>query len=365
MKTQTQLFGSLLIALGILFMLSSMGVIHPQVTQIIFSWQALLILLAGIAPILYGHLFGGAVGLIVGGYFLLPKIYGELGMPMPIDPHLLKGIFVASLLTLAGVGVISGGLKLIKYKQGFLVNHKRNYFETYKQTDGASEISCIFGQTNHHVIERPFRGAKVSTIFGGTTIDLSKTELSPGETHLEFAIIFSGSVVMIPEDWVVISRVSAIFGGVKDMRTSKPIESDRKLIITGGVIFGGVEIRSLEAIAETVGEQIDTISVRHNNRVHIISLDELLFIQSDGDYVTLVTSQGKFLKEQTMKYFHSSLPADKFVRIHRSYIVNLSQIASIDSRGKETYYVVLKDGTSLRASVSGYQELKQRLGDVV
>ena len=80
-----------------------------------------------------------------------------------------------------------------------------------------------------------------------------------------------------------------------------------------------------------------------------------------GDYVTLFTTSGQHVKEQTMKYFERSLPSPEFVRIHRSYIVNTEQILRVELFGKETYQVRLKDGTYLRASSAGYKLLKERL----
>ena len=56
------------------------------------------------------------------------------------------------------------------------------------------------------------------------------------------------------------------------------------------------------------------------------------------------------------------LPADNFVRIHRSSIVNVTQISRVEQYGKETYQVTLKSGVKLRVSLSRYRLLKERLG---
>ena len=85
-------------------------------------------------------------------------------------------------------------------------------------------------------------------------------------------------------------------------------------------------------------------------------------IQACGDYATLVTPTGEYIKEQTMKYFEGHLPTNNFVRIHRSTIVNVTQISRVELFGKETYQVLLKNGTKLRVSLTGYRLLKERLG---
>lgn len=108
-------------------------------------------------------------------------------------------------------------------------------------------------------------------------------------------------------------------------------------------------------------ESIDRVSVKDGVRIHIIHLDELLYIQASGDYVTLFTCSGQYVKEQTMKYFEQHLPASLFVRIHRSCIVHTEQIMRVELFGKENYQVRLKNGTTLRASNTGYKLLKERL----
>ena len=116
---------------------------------------------------------------------------------------------------------------------------------------------------------------------------------------------------------------------------------------------------SLQAPAEV--ELIDRISVKDGARIHIIDLEEIFYLQASGDYVTIFTATGQYLKEQTMKYFEQSLPSPAFVRIHRSTIVHTTQIARIELFGKETYQVRLKNGVTLRASNSGYKLLKEKL----
>ncbi|KAA6346819.1 hypothetical protein EZS27_005669 [termite gut metagenome] len=108
-------------------------------------------------------------------------------------------------------------------------------------------------------------------------------------------------------------------------------------------------------------EIIGRISVKEGARIHIIQREELFCIRACGDYVMLVTAEGEFVKEQTMKYFEVHLP-DTFVRIHRSCIVNTNRVTRIELFGKDRYNVWLKNGEKLRASIGGYKLLKERLG---
>lgn len=117
-----------------------------------------------------------------------------------------------------------------------------------------------------------------------------------------------------------------------------------------------------EVKAEVPEEYLDRITVKDGARIHIIKVEELLYVQACGDYTTLVTPSGEYIKEQTMKYLESHLPAEQFVRIHRSSIVNVTQISRLELFGKESYQLILKNGVKLRVSLSGYRLLRQRLG---
>lgn len=118
----------------------------------------------------------------------------------------------------------------------------------------------------------------------------------------------------------------------------------------------------LDPSVESQIEQIDRITVKDGSKIHLIRAEELIYIQACGDYVMLITSSGEYLKEQTMKYFETHLSPDTFVRVHRSTIVNVTQISRVELFGKETYQLLLKSGVKLRVSLSGYRLLKERLG---
>ena len=126
--------------------------------------------------------------------------------------------------------------------------------------------------------------------------------------------------------------------------------------------ISGTEADKGQEEAVPAGETfLDRVSVKDGSRIHIIHLEELLYLQAGGDYVTIFTPGGQYVKEQTMKYFETHLPPALFVRIHRSCIVNTEQILRVELFGKENYQVRLKNGVCLRASNAGYKLLKERL----
>jgi hypothetical protein len=105
---------------------------------------------------------------------------------------------------------------------------------------------------------------------------------------------------------------------------------------------------------------LERISVRHGQKIKIIPIEDILYLQADGDYVSIRTAEGRWLKEQTMKYSEEILPAGRFVRIHRSYIVNITHISRIERYG-EQQSIILHNGERIRISSARYQLLRRRL----
>lgn len=130
--------------------------------------------------------------------------------------------------------------------------------------------------------------------------------------------------------------------------------------ILGGSEQKAEEVAELPAPVSEKVDAIDRISVRKGAEIEIIPVVMLTHIQAYGDYVMIHTEGGRHIKEQTMKFFETSLPAN-FVRIHRSFIVNTDRIARVELAGKENYTIKLKNGVAIKASVAGYKLLRQKL----
>jgi len=110
-------------------------------------------------------------------------------------------------------------------------------------------------------------------------------------------------------------------------------------------------------------EKLSRIIVKKNSEYHFIPVNQIRYIEANGDYVLIYADANRYLKDQTMKYWETHLPDDSFVRIHRSFIVNIEVIAKIELYEKEIYKVHLKNGDVLKASSAGYKLLKQKMKD--
>lgn len=123
-----------------------------------------------------------------------------------------------------------------------------------------------------------------------------------------------------------------------------------------------VEARQILAKKPEPEAPLNRFVVRKGNAINLIPVEQVKYIEAQDDYVMIYHAEGKALKQETMKYCEDNLPRKDFVRVHRSYIVNVSQIKKIEPYGKDNHVAVLNTGDKIPVSRSGYQQLKEELG---
>jgi len=109
-------------------------------------------------------------------------------------------------------------------------------------------------------------------------------------------------------------------------------------------------------------EEHERVVVRHGNNIRIIPVQDIDYFEAYDDYVKIHVGDGYFLKKKTMNYFESVLDPAKFVRAHRSFIVQIPQITRIEPYEKDGHVALLKSGKKVPLSKSGYSRLKGALG---
>jgi two-component system, LytTR family, response regulator len=117
----------------------------------------------------------------------------------------------------------------------------------------------------------------------------------------------------------------------------------------------------LRASATPPGQYADRIVVRDGSNVHIIPTDRLDYVEAQDDYIALASKGSKHLKQQTISSVETALDPKQFLRIHRSYIVNLERVAKVEPYGKDSKVAILQDGTKLPVSRAGYARLREVL----
>ena len=108
-------------------------------------------------------------------------------------------------------------------------------------------------------------------------------------------------------------------------------------------------------------EKLHRVVIKKSGKIHVISTSDICFLEAQDDYVMIYTDDGRYLKQQTMKYFENHLDPEQFIRVHRSYIANISCIERIEPYEKTNYILILRDGNKVPVSRSGMQVLKNNL----
>ena len=119
----------------------------------------------------------------------------------------------------------------------------------------------------------------------------------------------------------------------------------------------------LSAAARAPGEYAERIVVKDGTKVTLIPVMKLDYAEAQDDYVALASEGKKHLKQQTIASLEASLDPKQFVRVHRSYVVNLERVARIEPYGKDSRLAILSTGARLPVSRTGYARLKALLDE--
>lgn len=114
----------------------------------------------------------------------------------------------------------------------------------------------------------------------------------------------------------------------------------------------------LATAARPPAQYLDRIPVRDGTRVFIIPVAKLDYAEAQDDYIALVSEGKKHLKQQTIANLEAALDPSRFLRVHRSYIVNLERVTKLEPYGKDSHLAVLASGVQIPVSRAGYARLR-------
>lgn len=118
---------------------------------------------------------------------------------------------------------------------------------------------------------------------------------------------------------------------------------------------------ALAATARPPGQFVERVLVKDGANVHVIPVDRLDWIEAQDDYVA-IRSEGKtHLKSQPLAELAAGLDPERFVRIHRSVVLNVERLARLELYAKDSRVAILKDGKELPVSRAGYARLRELL----
>jgi two-component system LytT family response regulator len=134
---------------------------------------------------------------------------------------------------------------------------------------------------------------------------------------------------------------------------------------TGTGSGSGAEALSLQQLRTeakpAAAGPLERVLIRDGSKVHVIPVDDVDFVQAQDDYVCFHAGGKQYLKEQPLAEVEAALDAARFVRIHRSFLLNVDRLARVEPLTKDSRIAILKDGRKLPLSRAGYQRLNALL----
>ncbi|MYN27888.1 LytR/AlgR family response regulator transcription factor [Duganella levis] len=121
---------------------------------------------------------------------------------------------------------------------------------------------------------------------------------------------------------------------------------------------GGDAVEKMVREAAGRSKPLGRVLIRDGAKVHVINADKIVSIEAQDDYVQIRSEGKSYLKNQRMTELEGQLDPEQFLRIHRSYIVNIAHVERIEQATKDSYAAILKDGSKLPISRTGYQKIR-------
>ena len=273
--------GLFLLLIGGVLLLDQMGFPLPD---FLFRWEFILIALGVFIGL--RHKFRGAAWLImivIGGVYLAQDYYHDFNIHRFIWPGIL--IFIGLMIILRpnrhryGQGWREDWRadweRRGRWGDGRRWNDGRRWHRNHPDVDSASsgstsgfsggtststtfsgasqesyssddyiDTTSIFAGVHKKVVSKNFKGGDITTVLGGSEIDLSQADFT-GTIHLDVTQIMGGTKIIVPPHWEVRSEITAVFAGFEDKRQQPSITNPEKvLIIDGTSILGGIELKN-------------------------------------------------------------------------------------------------------------------------
>jgi predicted membrane protein len=220
--------GILFVAIGCLLILENLELLSYDLSHILISWPMLLIVI-GLYNLSRKASSAGFILIGIGTYFLIPRVFD-------VPEHFIHSFWPVILVIVGIVFITQWNRRPSMPIGGGQVNNNDILDET-----------AIFGGRNMSLVSEQFRGGKITSIFGGSKINLLYCKPVEG-CVIDVATIFGGTKIIIPENWNVKTEVVSIFGGFEDKRGNSIIsrvDQSKIVVIKGVAIFGGGEITTM------------------------------------------------------------------------------------------------------------------------
>lgn len=223
--------GAIFIVLGALFLLKNLDIIDVSISRYLFSFPSLLIFIGLVSLVNARSKILGLVLVLIGLLWHFARATGTFDFGDFIVPLALVGL---------------GFYLILKQRTAAKIIDESIHGTKNISRDRVEDIA-IFGGGNKIIVSDNFQGGTLTSIFGGSEIDLTRCELALGDNVIDILAIFGGSTLIVPSNWNVIVEVLPIFGGYSRKTKNdinNPSDKNKTLIVKGLVIFGGGEIKN-------------------------------------------------------------------------------------------------------------------------
>ena len=191
-----------------------------------------------------GRSFPGYVLLIVGSFLLLDALgvvrvrFWELFWPV--------------MIVLVGARMIMQTPSYRRRRHGFTANATAGSAQAASEPDGTISMFSVLGSDQRAINDKAFRGGDVTTIIGGTQLDLRQAAIEPGgQAVVNIFVLMGGHEVWVPSGWTVVVEVTPVLGGVEDKRLPQVFDAAARaagtpprLVLRGLVMLGGLTIKN-------------------------------------------------------------------------------------------------------------------------
>jgi predicted membrane protein len=222
------IIGVILVLAGLFLAIRNTGFFPDFIDHVIFSWPMLLVIIGLVMTLGSTEKTGGIIVMAVGGFFMIPLVFRET--------FHMYNMFWPSIFII--IGVI------------FIVTRRRGWNSVKTKGmigDDYIDYVNVFSGGERQIVSQNFRGGKVSAVFGGIELDLTKARMAPGRNEIEIACVFGGATIIVPDNWYVTIEVTPVLGGFSDSRKLSPgrtVDPSSQLVLRGAVVFGGGEVKS-------------------------------------------------------------------------------------------------------------------------
>jgi len=232
--------GMFLVLAGLLLLAYKMGAPLPGW---IFTWPVLLIgigLLTGIKSRFHNP--GSFILILIGSVFLIDQTVPGIDIGNYIAPIILIGLGILFILRPRHHSF--GKYRRERWQRTFAESGMNtNNYTPSKDNEEYIDVHSVLGGVKKNIQSKNFKGGEIVCFMGGAEINLMQADIQ-GTVVLEVNNVFGGTKLIIPANWNVQIEISATFGGVEDKRNfqSNPPDPDKKIILKGSCLFGGIEI---------------------------------------------------------------------------------------------------------------------------